>query len=487
MIHTRQYQINSSPAAPAGLPAALVQAGEMTLANPFLGVFSTILGLIFASLALPSDIVPRGAVKLSASIMALGLLAVPFVSALQKPKSLFRAEHLLVLSPIFWLLFDVIQGRYYLDGLDAHDVRMTFAAIACMVTGVWISAMQRSWGLPRILLNATNFELSDKLLFRTAILSFCVAFSRFAIPCHFDLSLMISGVGGGRWAAPWSRGALGGADAFLDHLSYFGYILPVLTVVLAQRLGWTNVRTIAIGCGALIISVLLSQSGGRRIIGVMYGGALLFWFLSQPKIRFFNLFGATVVGVALLALLETMLDYRNIGYSALLSRGTSGHEFTVGVEDDVALRVDDNFLRLAQTIKVIPDYHEYVTWRYPLWVLARPIPRLLWPGKPLDPGFNLPDFLGKEGVSLTSSVIGELYAAGGFIAIFVGGWFYGRLAGMLSRMITEKGNDSALIVYSMGLLALFAGMRSMIELVLMSYALFAWVGLIALRRMPMFR
>jgi hypothetical protein len=483
----RMHQISSSPACPAAVPVPLVQAGEMALPNPLFGIFFTLVGLLFASLALPSDIVQRGAVKWSATIMAISLAAVPLIAAAARPKSIFRAEHILVLSPIFWLLLDVMQGRYYLDGLEPHDVRVTFATIACMVIGVWISAMHRPWGVPGIFLNATNFELTDKLIFRTAVLSFVIAFSRFAIPCGFDLSLMFSSLGGGRWAAPWSRGALGGVDAFLDHLSYFGYALPVLTVVLARRLGWVNVRTIVIGLCALMITAFLSAGGGRRIIGVMYGGALLYWLLSRPKIRFINLLGVAVAAFSLLAVLELMLDYRNVGYGAMFDRGTSGHEVKVGSEDEVMLRVDDNFLRLGEITNIIPDYHEYVTWRYPLWVLARPIPRLFWPNKPLDPGFDLPNFLGKEGVSLSCSVIGELYMAGGFMAILFGGWLYGRLAGILSRMMIEQRNDSALIIYSIGLLALFAGMRSMIELVLMSYAMFAWVGLVTLSRRSLLR
>ncbi len=74
--------------------------------------------------------------------------------------------------------------------------------------------------------------------------------------------------------------------------------------------------------------------------------------------------------------------------------------------------------------------------------------------------------------------------AGGFIGVFLGGLFYGRLAGALSRMLAEQGSASALVIYSIGLLALFAGMRSMIELVLMSYGILAWAALLILRRDP---
>src|SRR5688572_31517468 len=50
------------------------------------------------------------------------------------------------------------------------------------------------------------------------------------------------------------------------------------------------------------------------------------------------------------------------------------------------------------------SYHRYV-----VYVMVRPVPRVFWPEKPVDPGFDLPTALGVEGVSYSYSVIGELY------------------------------------------------------------------------------
>jgi len=144
------------------------------------------------------------------------------------------------------------------------------------------------------------------------------------------------------------------------------------------------------------------------------------------------------------------------------------------------IRVDDNFYRLAQTAAIFPELHEYTTWRYVLWVAVRPVPRLFWPGKPVDPGFSLPAFNGMRGVSLSSSVIGELFMAGGLGAVGLGGWLYGRLARSLSHFLSEATTPGALIIYSVGLFALLIGVRSMIELVLTSYVVLAWVGLVRL-------
>ena len=68
--------------------------------------------------------------------------------------------------------------------------------------------------------------------------------------------------------------------------------------------------------------------------------------------------------------------------------------------------------------------------------------------------------------------------AGGLLAVALGGWFYGRLARSLSQLLADARTSSALLIYSIGLFAIFIGLRSMIELVLMSYIILAWVGLV---------
>jgi hypothetical protein len=56
------------------------------------------------------------------------------------------------------------------------------------------------------------------------------------------------------------------------------------------------------------------------------------------------------------------------------------------------------------------------------------VPRIVWPGKPIDPGFDLPSMLGMKGVSLSSSIIGEWYISYGWLAMLFGAWLHGRMA-----------------------------------------------------------
>jgi len=290
---------------------------------------------------------------------------------------------------------------------------------------------------------------------------------------------MVYYLGQERWAAPWGRGQLGGWDAFLDHLQYFGYLVPVLTVVVGRRAGLRNPRTIICIVMAVIVALFLAQSGSRRVIGVVAGMALILWILDQHRLRVKHLVMTTVALLALLLTLQVMLEYRNVGLSVLVGKGEipSGRFEKRSILEEQHLRVVDNFYRLCQIIQLIPESHPFVYHKYLLYVIVRPVPRVFWPGKPVDPGFDLPTALGVEGVSFSYSVIGELYMSLGLIGVALGGWFYGRVAAMARDLLARGTTQGALVIYSIVVMALFSGMRSILELILVSYVVLAWVAL----------
>ncbi len=80
-----------------------------------------------------------------------------------------------------------------------------------------------------------------------------------------------------------------------------------------------------------------------------------------------------------------------------------------------------------------------------------------------------------KGVSLSTSIIGEWYLSYGWIAVLFGGWLHGRLAGSANSFaITDEQANP--IVFALAVMVLVSGMRSMQDLVIMSYALVAWWG-----------
>jgi hypothetical protein len=253
----------------------------------------------------------------------------------------------------------------------------------------------------------------------------------------------------------------------------------VLTVVIGRRAGLRNPRTIAGVVMSVIVALFLAQSGSRRVIGVVIGMALILWILDQHRLRVKHLVLTVCAVLALLLTLQVMLEYRNVGLGALVGKGEviSGRNEKREVLEEQHLRVDDNFYRLCQIIQLIPASYGFVYHKYFIYVIVRPVPRIFWPGKPVDPGFDLPTALGVEGVSFSYSVIGELYMSLGFIGIALGGWFYGRIAAMARDLLARGTTQGALVIYSIVVMALFSGMRSILELILVSYVVLAWVGL----------
>ncbi len=454
-------------------------APSLTMRIAFFAILSTTIATALSVLLIPEDPSAEGALFYPALVMSVGLAAAPFAAALRYPKTLLRGECLLALAPIYWLLLDLLQGVYGLQDITADQVRQAFLAIGIFVVMVWLGAMRRSWKIPKLLISAVSQEFSINTYFALALACFSIGILNFAVPCNFDVFEMVYYLGQERWAAPWGRGQLGGWDAFLDHLQYFGYLLPALTVVIGRRVGVRNPRTlICIGL-SVVMALFLAQSGSRRVIGVVVGMALILWVLDQQRLRLKHLLSTALAIVALLVTLQVMLEYRNVGLSVLVGKGEvpSGRFEKRQILEEQHLRVDDNFYRLCQIIQLIPHQYPFVYHRYLIYVVVRPIPRVFWPGKPVDPGFDLPTVLGVEGVSFSYSVIGELYMSLGFIGIALGGWLYGRIASTASGLLARCQTQGALVIYSIVVMALFSGMRSILELILVSYVVLAWVGL----------
>lgn len=456
-------------------------------AAPSRSIRSLVLALVSISIAttlsvllIPDNATGEGALFYPALVMSVGLATAPVAAALRYPKALLRGESLLSLAPIYWLLLDLLQGVYSMEDITADHVRQAFLAIGLFVVMVWLGAIRRPWRTPRVFISAVSQEFSINTYFWLAIACFFIGMLNFAVPCNFNVFEMVRYLGQDRWAAPWGRGQLGGWDAFLDHLQYFGYLLPVLTVVIGRRIGVRSVRTLICVGMSLIVALFLAQSGSRRVIGVVGGMALILWILDQQRLRLKHLLLTVVAIVGLLVALQVMLEYRNVGLGVLVGKG----EIMTGtfvekrqILEEHHLRVDDNFYRLCQIIQLIPDSYPFVYQKYLVYVVVRPVPRIFWPEKPVDPGFDLPTALGVQGVSYSYSVIGELYMSLGFIGIALGGWFYGRVSSWASGLLARCTTQGALVIYSIVVMALFSGMRSILELILVSYVVLAWVGL----------
>src|SRR5688572_17060372 len=460
-------------------PTVIATAPRLAMRTTLLAIFSTSMATALAIVLVPETPTEPGALFYPALVLAFGLALAPVTGAVRYPKTLLRGESLLTLAPIYWLLLDLLQGVYSMDHITADEIRQAFLAIGLFVVMVWVGSMRRPWTTPDVLIRSVSQEFSLNTYFALALACFFLGMLNFAIACNFNVFEMAYYVGQERWAAPWGRGQLGGWDAFLDHLQYFGYLLPILTVVIGRRVGLRNVRTLICIALSIVMTLFLAQSGSRRVIGVVAGMALVLWILDQRQLRVKHLIATVLSVFVLLLALQVMLEYRNVGLGVLVGKGdaTVSRMEKRQLLEEQHLRVDDNFYRLCQIIQLIPQSHGFVYHKYLVYVLVRPVPRVFWPEKPVDPGFDLPAALGVEGVSYSYSVIGELYMSLGFIGIALGGWFYGRVASFARGLLSRSATQGALVIYSIIVMALFSGMRSILELILVSYVVLAWVGI----------
>jgi len=428
------------------------------------GFASTSSALLIALAVFPSEPSPKGALFGPAMILSAGILLVPLARGIRRSPALLNAENLVAFGFVFWLLLDLIQGAY--DLRDAADwaIRDAFIAIGISAAAMWVGVAGRPWPLPKWIQEIARSSMDTRTVGRLVPVCFLLGMFNFAYATSFQMDVMFSYLGEQRWAAPWGRQQLGGWDAFLDQMQYFGYVLPSLTALLIVRRGFVPQTWVAIVLSA-IMEAFLAQGGGRRIIGVTVGAAIIVWIQSQPVLNIRKLALVGVASLGLLAGMQFMLNIRSVGYEAYASRGTSDYDY---------LHVDDNFLRLSQVIQIVPAEHEHVGFQQLIFTAVRPVPRVFWPGKPIDPGFDLPSIVGMKGVSLSTSIIGEWYLSFGWFAVVIGGWLHGRLARTANVLRDNPEFRTNPIVYGLAVMVLVSGMRSMLELVLMSYALVAW-------------
>ncbi len=440
---------------------------EPTHTAPYLGFLGATVGGAIAWAAIPANPFAAGALMVPAVAMTLGLMISPIVSFFRQPRSMMRVEHLIMVGLVYWILLDLLQGSIGLTRVSPEGIRGAFVCIAIFAATFWAANFAPAHQLPRFIINSTRHELSPTRTLQIAFICFGLAMLNYLYAADFDVELVVRSLLSNRWNAPWLRGQFGGWESFRDHLQYFGYVVPTLAAVLVVRCGWLNYRSLTCLVMALIILAFLSHGGNRRIVGTTAGAAILYYLLSNTKLTVRQvIFGALLVA-GLLVLMQLIFNTRGTG----LLRAYLDDDVTLGTG---VINVDDNFLRLGQFVDFFPERVPYVTYRRLYYTATRPIPRVFWPDKPINGGFDLAEALGDRGVSWSSSVLADWYMMYGYLAVGLGGFVYGRLCSWWSRVMDLGVTPIGILVYSLGAMAIFCSVRQIDELLLQSYPLMGW-------------
>ncbi len=442
---------------------------------PGLGIAGTALGFLAASLTAPTDYMELNApygLALSSILMLAGILASPLLASLSKPATWLRAEHVLLLGLAYWLLIEPAQGDSTFMAIPPDSITRVFSMIAIFTIAMWIASTFVQTRSVNINNRDVDPELSPGFIFSVILICFGVGMMAYLVPCNFAPSCIVQTFFSSRFEAPWWNGALGGAHSFLSHLQYFCYLLPSLTVVLLKLEKRVNIRVIVAVILTTIFLLLLVRDGGRRIVGTIAGSAILLWLLLQPRLTMRHFGMAAAYAATLLILFQLMLASRESSLSSFWHK------------DEIArptwssrVVVDSNFQTLAKLIERIPAHHPYLEEEPLVYYFVRPIPRYFWPGKPVNPGVNMVELFGLQGVSLettlTTSAIGDLYSMMGAWSVAAGGLLFGALAGLVNRLLLRQTTIKRRLLYALLVMTLFVGLRALHELIILSYPVMA--------------
>ena len=121
-------------------------------------------------------------------------------------------------------------------------------------------------------------------------------------------------------------------------------------------------------------------------------------------------------------------------------------------------------------------------WDGVVYALGYPIPRSIWPGKPVMHGLDLPRYLGREyapGFSWNCTSVCDLYLIGGGTVVALGGLFYGLLANFASRLLYRPVTVRSRLLYAVIVMALFLTLRALWEFTAQGMTVVALWGLLA--------
>lgn len=433
-------------------------------------------GAAIGYILIPDDAQPAGAMRYPALALASALLLVPAIEAMKYGiKASLKIRNVLLVGVVYWLLADLIQALYSIEATP-HGIDIAYLATALFAVAVSLGGSVRPIGLPPGIRHLARVEVTNRMVLASAVFCFIAGIFYYLFMAGFNLSLILTALfDRARFDAPWTRGALGNANSFIEQLSYFGYLLPLFTAIMYMRSrSFLNARIIFCAMLSVCFLLFLAQGGGRTSIGAIAGSAILVGtLLTRRKVMGFHIITILAVTFAVQVAMNYVLENRRSGLANLDVSETTFSE----------IRVDDNFNRLSQTADFVPTFSPYTGLQFFYYTVVRPIPRVLWPGKPVDEGFDLAHVLGDEETSYTISVIGEAYAGYGFPLVFVTGLLFGALARWWEQTLDDRLTSIAVMLYSIGAMALFGAERGFVNIVLLSYPILSLWAAFALFRL----
>jgi hypothetical protein len=148
-----------------------------------------------------------------------------------------------------------------------------------------------------------------------------------------------------------------------------------------------------------------------------------------------------------------MLEFRQTGLS----------RYDFNDVKQTTIFVDLNLINISQLTEVFPVPNNYLGWEIPFTILIKPIPRAIWPGKPEGLSIGIEEALNATGLTLSATFVGEIYMAGGLLAVSAAALLLGSIGATWNRLGQSLDSRFKILLYASGFFAAALAMRSILQ------------------------
>lgn len=382
---------------------------------------------------------------------------------------------IVVLLPIGgWVVIDILVGRFHAANLkyfilfsfglflgggmivDATRrnyviqpaaILLTYGGLLCFVLGFVLCERNRV-SMPRR--SDPTFSLTSEQLFILTCFFFGIGFFFVFLEWHLYGQLQSYA---GKFTAAGAR-----PSRVMPYVQTFTELMTpaVILAFIQLRRGASLVRRAALMLllgGAVAWYLVWGARGNFLWLAVAF---VLVWVeirnendakrLGVKPILVLSLSAATILALGLVRTTWNVREAESAGWSG------------VATEARESL---DTYYQLARTLDYFPARAGFLDGYSFYGVVANPIPRALWPGKPIGVG-KLASILydGNPHNSIGLSLPGELYANFGYVGSLLGMFLFGLVAaGIYAWYMRQRGDPAALVIYLMALSCLVTEIR----------------------------
>ena len=257
----------------------------------------------------------------------------------------------------------------------------------------------------------------------------------------------------------------GGGSSYILYLPFMAASTIILGVLLIRDTYMAAPRKIIV-LSLLLLNISTTFLSGARFVAIAWIGVVLVLIIKEISFKAKLFWGVPTIFLSVVSFLTLGLRrYRQIAELNLVD------QFTLGFENLTKLGDFNMVDGMVMLLQVFPNYLDFYYGMGHIEILLRPIPRALWPDKPVG-GWQqklavqrASEFYGSGadadlfGVGISPSLVGDFYSEGGLIAIIIFSILYGYALAKLMGLSTQYTSSQSGLIQGIIVASLFPILR----------------------------